>query len=309
MDDSTRTPGVSRRRLVGLIAGGLTVSAVGGVGIYTQVRHEPVPRQSPVAATAEQSTAASPSPAVPKTVTVTVKAPESTWYAWHWVNLTTGESYGSANASTETNNTESMIKAWIGADYLTRLEKTGRPLSAADKSLITKMIRRSDDSAAQTLWLRGGRDAVIQRAIDECGLTGTSVFKDWWSKTQITAADSTTLMTCILDRAATSPLVAWMVDDLMRDVEPANAFGIAEVLSDVDSLADPAVKNGWTAHGQTGQWNLNCLAEWKPTGTPDDIVLAILTRYPAENGQKYGEQLCRDVTRQLTDQLLPASDL
>src|ERR1044071_643957 len=112
MDDSTRTPGVSRRRLVGLIAGGLTVSAVGGVGIYTQVRHDPVPRQSPVAATAEQGTASSPSPAVPKTVVGTVRAPESTWYAGHWVNVTTGESYGSANASTETNNTESMIKAW-----------------------------------------------------------------------------------------------------------------------------------------------------------------------------------------------------
>lgn len=283
---------------MGLIAGGLTVSAVGGVGIYSQLRPEPVvPKQNRPAAMVDK-----PDPAV------TVQTQEDTWYAWQWVNLTTGERYGSANASTETNNAESMIKAWIGTDYLTRWEKTGKPLTAADKALITKMIRRSDDGAAQTLWLRGGRDAVIQRAIDECGLTGTTVHPDWWSKTQITAADSATLLTRILDRAKTSPLVAWMVDDLMRDVDPTNAFGIAEVLADVDAQARPAVKNGWTAHGLTNQWNLNCLAGWQPTGSPDDIVLAILTRYPAALGQAYGEQLCRDVTRRLADQLLPGSD-
>lgn len=300
MDDSTRTPGMSRRRLVGMIAGGLTVSAVSGVGIYTQVHRQPVPRQSPVAATAAEP-GARPAAKAPE---IAIDAPNTTWYAWHWINLATGEKYGSPNAATETNNTESMIKAWIGADYLTRLEASGEPLSDADKALVTKMIRLSDDSAAQTLWLRGGRDAVIQRAIDECGLTATTVYPNWWSKTQITAQDSTTLMTCVLDRAKTSPLVEWMVG-LMRDVDPTNAFGIAEVLSEVDAQAIPAVKNGWTAHGLTSQWNLNCLAEWAPTGTGDQIVLAILTRYPVEKGQKYGEQLCRDVTRQLTSQLLP----
>jgi hypothetical protein len=262
------------------------------------LRPEPVvPKQSPAAAIAPR-----PEPKV------TVKPQAETWYAWHWVNLTTGEKYASANAATETTNTESMIKAWIGADYLTRLEKTGRPLTEADKALITKMIRLSDDNAAQTLWLRGGRDAVVQRMIDECGLTGTSVYPNWWSKTQITAADSTTLMTSILDRAKTSPLVAWMVDDLMRDVDPTNAFGIAEVLADVDAQAKPAVKNGWTAHGTTNVWNLNCLATWKPTGAEDEIVLAVLTRYPVANGQAYGEELCREVTRQLTGQLLDAPD-
>lgn len=289
---------MSRRRLMGLIAGGLTVSAVSGVGIYSQLRPEPaVPQQSPAAAV--EKAAPRPDPVV------AAQTDAQTWFSWQWVNLTTGERYGSKNAATETNNTESMIKAWIGADYLTRLKGS---LSAEDKALITKMIRLSDDHAAQTLWLRGGRDAVIQRAIDECGLTGTSVYPDWWSKTQITAADSTTLMTCILDRAKSDPNVAWMVDELMRDVDPSNAFGIAEVLADVDAQATPAVKNGWTAHGATDQWNLNCLASWKASASGDDIVLAILTRYPAGQGQAYGEELCRAVTRQLTGQLLSNPD-
>ena len=275
---------------MGMIAGGVTVSAVSGVGIYTQLRPDPAAQPSAAAA-------------APKPVTVDIAT--DAWYAWQWVNLTTGERYGSANAATETTNTESMIKAWIGADYLTRLEQAGRPLSAADKALVTKMIRLSDNSAAQTLWLRGGQDAVIRRAIDECGLAGTTVYKGWWSKTQITAADAATMMARILDRAKTSRLVAWMVDDLMRDVDPANAFGIAEALSQVDPQARPAVKNGWTAHGATGKWNLNCLAEWTPTGSDDQIVLAVLTRYPIAKGQAYGEKLCRDITTRLAEQLLP----
>lgn len=298
MDDKARTTRMSRRRLMGLIAGGLTVSAVGGVGIYSQVRPDPVPRQSAAAKAA---------PSAKIDPVVKVEPQEGTWYAWQWVNLATGKRYGSANAATETNNTESMIKAWIGTDYLTLLEKSGRKLTDADKDLITNMIRVSDNDAAQTLWQRGGGDAVIQRAIDECGLTGTSVYPAWWSKTQITAADATTMMTHILDRAESSPLVAWMVDDLMRDVDPSNAFGIAQVLADADPHARPAIKNGWTDHGVTNQWNLNCLAQWNPTGTDDDIVLAVLTRYPLAKGQAYGEQLCRDVTRQLVDQLLPGS--
>jgi Beta-lactamase enzyme family len=284
---------------MGLIAGGLTVSAVTGMGIYVEA----------ASTAAKAGPAAKTSPAAKPKIepVVKVETQEGTWYAWHWVNLATGERYGSANAATETNTTESMIKAWIGTDYLTRLEKTSRKLTDADKGLITKMIRLSDNDAAQTLWLRGGGDAVIQRAIDECGLTGTTVHPDWWSKTQITAADATAMMTRILDRAKSSPLVAWMVDDLMRNVDPSNAFGIAQVLAEVDAGARPAVKNGWTEHANTRQWSLNCLAQWNPTGTGDDVVLAILTRYPASEGQAYGEQLCRDVTRQLIDQLLPGS--
>jgi hypothetical protein len=276
---------------MGLIAGGLTVSAVGGMGIYTQVKSDPVP----VTVTAGKSPV------------VAVDVPKSTWYAWQWVNLTTGERYGSANAATEATNTESMIKPWIGADYLTRLAKTGRKLSAADKALISTMIRLSDNTAAQTLWRRGGGDAVIQRAIDECGLSRTSVFRDWWSKTQITAADATTMMSHILDLAKTSPSVAWMVDELMRSVDPSNAFGIAEVLAQADPGVRPAIKNGWTAHTAAGRWNLNCLAQWQPTGSDDHILLAILTRYPVANGQAYGEKLARDLTRQLIDQLLPGT--
>ncbi|NUT37882.1 MAG: hypothetical protein HOV79_32955 [Hamadaea sp.] len=307
MEDSTRTP-LSRRRLMGLVAGGLAGAAVGGVGIFSQLQPGSA-EPTAVAATSAESAAASAAQAGPSPVpspTVGVQTGEDTWYAWQWVNLTTGATHGSANAAKQTTNTESMIKAWIGADYVAAVEAKGESLSAADEALITKMIKNSDDGAAQTLYLRRGGDRVIQRAIDECGLSGTSVTEGWWSKTQITALDATRMLREILTRAENSPLTAWIVDDLMRDVADDNAFGIAEVLAELDPQADPAVKNGWTAHGTTGLWNVNCLAEWTSTGSGDRIALAILTRYPVDLGQAYGEKLCRDVTRQLLDQLTPA---
>jgi Beta-lactamase enzyme family len=282
---------------MGILAGGLAASAVGGVGIFSATRGE----------AADPATAATPAAKSPPTATapvVRVQTQEDTWYAWQWVNLTTGATYGSANAAKQTNNTESMIKAWIGADYLTSLDAAGTSLSDDDKALLTKMIKQSDNAAAQTLYLRRGGDAVIQRAIDECGLSGTTVTESWWSKTQITALDATRMMREILTRAKTSDLVRWLVDDLMRDVAADNAFGIAEVLADTDPEANPAVKNGWTEHESTGLWNLNCLAEWTSTGSGDRIVLAILTRYPAGLGQAYGEKLCREVTSQLLEQLI-----
>lgn len=306
MDDSTRTP-LSRRRLMGLVAGGLAGAAVGGVGIFSQLQPRTAEPSAVAATTAESASPDAPqsSPSPIPSPSVAVQTGEDTWYAWQWVNLTTGATHGSANAAKQTNNTESMIKAWIGADYVAAIEAKGESLSASDETLLTKMIKNSDDAAAQTLYLRRGGDEVIQRAIDECGLTGTEVTEGWWSKTQITALDATRLMRAILTRAETSPLTAWLVDDLMRDVADDNAFGIAEVLAETDPQANPAVKNGWTAHATTGLWNLNCLAEWTSTGSGDHIVLAVLTRYPVDLGQAYGEKLCRDVTQQLLDQLVP----
>jgi hypothetical protein len=307
MEDPTHRPQLSRRRLMTVLAGGLAASAVGGVGIFSQVRGQaagPAPAavtttESPSAAPSSSPSAATPSPSP----SVRIQTSEGTWYAWQWVNLTTGATHGSANAAKQASNSESMIKAWIGADYLAGLEAAGQSLSDADMALVTKMIKNSDDAAAQTLYLRRGGDEVIQRAIDECGLTGTTVIESWWSKTQITALDATRVMRHLLSRAETSELTRWLVDDLMRNVADDNAFGIAEVLAEVDPQADPAVKNGWTAHSPTGLWNLNCLAQWTSSGSGDQIVLAILTHYPVGYGQAYGEKLCRDVTRQLHDQL------
>ena len=84
---------------------------------------------------------------------------------------------------------------------------------------------------------------------------------------------------------------------LMRSVHPSNAFGIQHA-QPAGKGVRLAVKNGWTAHGggETGQWNVNCLALWGP-----DLrwVLAVTLRYPIPRGLSYGAHACRRVTTAL----------
>ncbi|MBB5873025.1 hypothetical protein F4553_006459 [Allocatelliglobosispora scoriae] len=287
---------MQRRILVGVPSAILAVALAGGVGHALVTRTDetgelssaPV-RERAAAVTQEKA----PEAEVPKAPTVAVATKADTWFSWQLIDTATGTSSGSANAADQTNNTESMIKAWIGTDYIAAADAQGRALTAEEKALITKMIRFSDDAAAQTLYLRQGGDEVIERLISEAKLTGTTVTESWWSKTQMTALDATRMMTYILQRAEASAQTAWLVG-LMRDVDPSNAFGIPEVLP---AAADPAVKNGWTAHESTGLWNVNSLAAW------DGKILVVMTHYPVAYGQAYGEQLIRDVASDLLPSL------
>lgn len=215
------------------------------------------------------------------------------WYSWSLLNVTTGERFGSANAATETNNTESMIKLWIGADYLTGITHAGGEPTDDDKRLLRKMIRSSDDNAAQTLYKRRGGNAMIQRMIDQAKLANTTIHNNWWSKTQMTAQDATTMFDYVIKRSKNEPWLAWLVNEA-RNVDASNAFGIPEGLPSGKTVA---VKNGWTEHGSTGLWNLNSLGAW------DNWILAVMTRYPIKNGQNYGAAICTEITEQLVRQI------
>jgi hypothetical protein len=212
------------------------------------------------------------------------------WTAWSLLDLNTNTRLGSTNSRTETNNAESVIKAWIATDYVSRVEAEGRALTTEEQTLLETMIRYSDDAAAETLYVSAGGDAVIQRLIDECGLNNTGIVSGWWSYTSITADDTVTMLRCILDRAKTSPLTAWVVDE-MRHVDPSGSFGISRALPS-PTQANAVVKNGWTLHDD-GLWRVNCLTSW------NHWALSVLTRYPAELGQEHGAKVCRSVMRQL----------
>lgn len=212
------------------------------------------------------------------------------FYSWALLNRRTGRVIGSANATTGTSSTESMIKAWIGADYLMGLRARGSQPSQFERQSIHDMIHLSDDDAAERLYrARDGND-VIRRLIATCGLTNTHVFSGWWSKTEMSARDAAMMGSCIADAQPAGPAFTKLLLTEMRTVDPSNAFGISE--ASVLRGRAVAVKNGWTARA-TGNWHLNCLALW------DTWSLAVQTRYPHRLGQDYGAAICRSVTEQL----------
>lgn len=217
-----------------------------------------------------------------------VDVPVQGFMSWALLDRSTGTVTGSPNAATDTNSTELMIKAWIASDYLRRLDDRQPPGYRLDE--LTRMIRDSDDDAAEDVYDIDGHNAVVQRMIGMCGLTHTSIFSFWWSRTQISAQDAVRLGNCVADGTAAGPRwTDWILSE-MRQVRGEGRFGVIDALP-ADVAARTSIKNGWTLVGN--QWHLNCLA------VVDHYVLAVLTRYPAALGLSYGAGVCRDVAARL----------
>jgi hypothetical protein len=252
-----------------------------------------------------QSPSPTPSATSEAPVQPSITVPDTDFFGWALLNRGTGEITGSDNYRTGTNTTESMIKTWIVADYLRRLPANAEPDDATLDGLAAAIVH-SDDNAAQQYWLAGGGDAVVQRMITRCGLTGSSVSPGWWSRTRMTPADAARLGGCLADGTAAGPRWTDWVLSRMRDVQGTvddqqattggGRWGIIDGLP--AGLADTlAIKNGWTPIGADGDWHVNNLA------ISDDWVLVVMIRYPIINGLGYGADICASVASQLLPQL------
>lgn len=220
-------------------------------------------------------------------VTVTANG----FFAWALLDRQTGALAGSANYTTETGTTESMSKAWITADYLRRL--AGKQPTQQRLDELSRMIRDSDDAAAEDIYRLDGLNAVIQRMISTCGMTDTTWVNGWWSKTRLTARDAVRLGLCLADGRAAGPTwTSWLLNE-MRQVRGEGRFGIIEALP-ADVAPNTSIKNGWTLLYDDGTWHVACLA------VHADWILSVLTRYPASLGLAHGAAVCRSVTQQLT---------
>jgi hypothetical protein len=217
--------------------------------------------------------------------------------SWALVDRQSGKVAGSPNYISGTSTTESMIKAWLAADYL-RLLGNKQP-TAQRLTELSRMIRSSDDDAAEDIYQVSGPNSVIRRMISICGLTETVAVPGWWSRTEVSARDAARLGLCIGDGRAAGPRwTGWLLSEMRQvrgDVseQPGGGrWGIIDALPP-DVADDVAIKNGWTLLYDEGEWRINCLA------VHADWVLAVLTSYPAKLGKRYGADLCKQVTQQL----------
>jgi hypothetical protein len=251
-------------------------------------------------ASASPSPSPSPVPATlaPRPVSVKVDG----FVSWALLDRETGEISGAKNIKA-TNSTESMIKVWIVADYLRRVEASGKRPSSTRLAQGSRAIRDSDDSAAQALYLAGGADSVVGRMIKICGLTDTVLYPGWWSRTQISARDAVRMGNCIAEGRAAGPTwTKWVLTEMAKvrgttAIEDQHAtsgggrWGIIDGLPREVVEQGVSIKNGWTV--VRGDWHLNCLAIGR------DWVLAVLMRYPDLKGLKYGAKVCAGVAKQL----------
>jgi hypothetical protein len=249
-------------------------------------------------------TAAQQAPPPPRLRSVTVTIDKTTVFlGWALLDRTTGTVTGSTNFQTGTNTTESMVKAWIVADYL----RQHADASDAVLKELTLAIVDSNDDMAQKYYKAAGGNASIQRLISMCKLTHTTIKSGWWSMTQMSPADAVAYGLCVANGTAAGPKwTDWLLTTMRKvrgtvEQQPASQktgggrWGIIDALP-WNLAPEASIKNGWTFIYADGLWHVNCLA------ILPDSVLAVMMRYKAANsvaGLKVGDGLCASVTSQL----------
>jgi hypothetical protein len=228
-----------------------------------------------------------------------IKQPGGTsFFGWAFLDRSTGTITGSANSATSTNTTESMVKAWIASDYLRRQGDD----TPSDPTMLelTLMIIDSNDDLAEKYYEQDGSNAVIQRMISMCGLTHTTIYPYWWSKTQMTAQDAVKYGLCVANgTAAGTKWTQWIlttmqhvrggVADQISVTKQGGRWGIIDGLP-ANLVAGTSIKNGWTT-GYSDGWHIDCMAinaAW---------VLNVMVRV---SGLQTGANACASVAKQLT---------
>jgi len=142
--------------------------------------------------------------------------------------------------------TASMVKLFVAEDVLHRA-RTGRlALRPDDPLLLQEMIRRSDDPAASTLWVRYGGGQMVRDVAVRYGLTGTAppARPGQWGETMTTARDLArflALLPTVAHPDDAAALLGWM-----QAATPQAADGFDQQFG-VFGTAPPmaAVKQGW----------------------------------------------------------------
>jgi hypothetical protein len=253
---------------------------------------------------AEAKTAAQAAPPLPELRApadpAAVKPGASTiFFSCAFLDLKTNKVTGSANSATGTNSTESMVKAWIASDYLrTHPDPTQ---SALDD--LHLMIINSNDDEAQKYYEIGDGDADMARMIKMCGLTHTTIYNYWWSRTQMSPQDAVKYGQCVADgTAAGAKWTPWILEQ-MREVTggvkdqisvqvQGGRWGIIDGLP-ANLVATTSIKNGWTPYGSG--WHVNCLAI-----NPNNWVLNVMVRTSGDGRLQTPANVCKSVAQQLT---------
>lgn len=216
-----------------------------------------------------------------------VAIPSDGFFSWAALDRRDGRINGSANLNTQS-DTLSMIKAWLAADDLRRLDEAGLAPDADRLMQLSTMIRDSDNPAANATFARVGRRAAIHRMIAMCGLTETAADEDRWSNTVVSARDVVRIGLCLADgRAAGKRWTPWLIGE-MRAVRGTGDFGPRAALP-AEHANRVAIKNGWLLRDTDGLWHVSCLA------IGDGWVLGALARYPGDRGLAYGAGLCEQL--------------
>lgn len=204
----------------------------------------------------------------------------------------TGVRYRSAAAGTPI-WTASTIKLAMVADLLSREQAGALRLTAADREQMAAMLRRSDNSAADSLWSRyGGTANVFNANFSRYGMTNVAPqpgFGDvypYWGFQKGTADDFDALMNYVLTGLTPANSAAVIAE--MQRVDAAQQWGVWGA----GAAMAPGNKNGWSQ--EEGGWVVNTVGF---AGPGQRYTLAIMNGLGGEGGYDDGVETTTELSR------------
>ncbi|NKS24735.1 hypothetical protein GS505_02455 [Rhodococcus hoagii] len=146
--------------------------------------------------------------------------------------------------------TASVVKLFIADDVLFREARAEHELTPEEHDLIGRMLERSDDDAANTLWNEYGGPEIVEDVVGRYHLTATTTpYDDNWWNTETTPADLVDYYAGLLD--GRGGLDDGRRTEILTHLRASNAtstegydqrFGLPDGLGAETTLA---VKQGW----------------------------------------------------------------
>nr|WP_256103389.1 class A beta-lactamase-related serine hydrolase [Streptomyces sp. ODS05-4] len=167
----------------------------------------------------------------------------------------------------------SVVKTTVLATLLWDAQKTGRALTATEKSRAHAMITTSDNAATTALWRQLGTGKV-SGFLKAAGMTKTVPGSGgYWGLTQITALDQQRLLALLTARntVLTDASRAYVLK-LMNSVRADQRWG-APVGAPGDATVH--VKNGWLQRSTDRLWRVHSISAFTCQG--HDYQLTVLT--------------------------------
>ncbi|MEO3826806.1 serine hydrolase [Actinomadura sp. B10D3] len=168
----------------------------------------------------------------------------------------------------------SVMKVDILASLLLQRQRARGRLSDGQRHLAERMIRESDNAAADALYSAAGGGAGVRKANAAFGLKHTKPFPGAgsWGSSWTSPADQVRLLGHLAsDRSALKASGRRYILGLMGSVMEEQAWGVSAAARPGEKVA---LKNGWTpVHRQGHGWAVNSVG--RITGADHDFLIAV----------------------------------
>lgn len=168
--------------------------------------------------------------------------------------------------------TASIMKVDILTGLLLQRQRQDRNLSPGERDLAQRMIRESDNAAADALYARSGYGPGVRTTNRSLGLRETAPWPTSWGSSMTTPADQVRLLgTLARSRSPLGGPARRYVLRLMGSVLREQSWGVSAAARPGERVA---LKNGWAPIYHQGHgWAVNSIG--RITGPGHDFLLAV----------------------------------